>query len=473
MKSVLVGNGINIQFGGMAYTSSFIMKRIKFKAKMGDYKELFGDILTKNDILNIFKGFVDLSNDIVDNKYDKYIRNDDEKEALLDYKERYGKVSEPHEIMLEDWFFILHMFFIKNSDLEDDITSARQGFERLILDAIFNESEIQNLYKRMDKNVRRYFKKFDNIFTLNYDNNLENLTGKKVFHLHGSYSELHSSENPKYVIGYNRMISDDRVVMKGYEHSFCNALLDYSGELKIKKADLNHMLNIDSEQYKFRYENVVQWKEELIRIKDIKPIEYGSIMTKINNPELQMATEYYFEELRNIEGELHIIGMSPNNDNHIFEIIKKNNKIERVYFYYFSDDEKTHIEENFSNEIYKCRSIKQLWKDLSCEQKRYSCNYKIPDKVGPIINIANEMSGDKVSKKEIINEINRIPQFEMDRLCKLVKEDLKIRNPENRSTNVEEFLESNAGISYIALREGVLPASLYIICIMNWNSEGA
>lgn len=30
MKSVLLGNGINIQFGGKAYSNDFIMKRIIF-----------------------------------------------------------------------------------------------------------------------------------------------------------------------------------------------------------------------------------------------------------------------------------------------------------------------------------------------------------------------------------------------------------------------------------------------------------
>lgn len=32
MKNVLLGNGINIQFGGKVYTNDFIMKRIKYRA---------------------------------------------------------------------------------------------------------------------------------------------------------------------------------------------------------------------------------------------------------------------------------------------------------------------------------------------------------------------------------------------------------------------------------------------------------
>lgn len=37
MKNLLLGNGINIQFGGVAYTSSFIIKRMKYKSLMSEY----------------------------------------------------------------------------------------------------------------------------------------------------------------------------------------------------------------------------------------------------------------------------------------------------------------------------------------------------------------------------------------------------------------------------------------------------
>lgn len=41
MKSVLLGNGINIQFGGKAYSNNFIMQRIIFNAKANKYDPLF------------------------------------------------------------------------------------------------------------------------------------------------------------------------------------------------------------------------------------------------------------------------------------------------------------------------------------------------------------------------------------------------------------------------------------------------
>ena len=44
MKYVLIGNGINIQFGGTAYSNYFILERIKSKAKIGEYAKLFDNI---------------------------------------------------------------------------------------------------------------------------------------------------------------------------------------------------------------------------------------------------------------------------------------------------------------------------------------------------------------------------------------------------------------------------------------------
>ena len=51
MKYVLIGNGINIQFGGTAYSNYFILERIKSKAKIGGYAKLFDNSITGEYIL--------------------------------------------------------------------------------------------------------------------------------------------------------------------------------------------------------------------------------------------------------------------------------------------------------------------------------------------------------------------------------------------------------------------------------------
>jgi hypothetical protein len=124
MKSILVGNGINIQFGGKAYTSDFIMKRIKYKAKLGCYDILFDGSLNRTEILGVLNGFVTITNDILDNKYDCCVNDNELLFALDDFKSRYNKINAPHELMLEDWFFVLHMFFLKNSDISNNLLAV-------------------------------------------------------------------------------------------------------------------------------------------------------------------------------------------------------------------------------------------------------------------------------------------------------------------------------------------------------------
>ena len=470
MKSLLVGNGVNIQFGGKAYSNYFIMQRIKFRAKLDSYLELFGNVLTSSEIISIFDGFVNIANDIRDGKYDELAKDKNDTQALIDFKNRYTKkITKSYEIMLEDWFLLIHMFFLKNDDLVKNKTSAIQGFERLILDAIYNGGKIQELYLKMPKKVKQFYNSYDKIFSLNYDSNIETLTKKKVFHLHGDFRVLANSENTDNVQGYISSQEGNLVIVSGMEHCFCNALLNYSGKLKYKTANDFHKLIIASSDFAARYQYDRNFKKQLLNLKEKKPLEYQMIMTKIQHPELNMATEYYFDEFKSITDELHIIGMSPNNDDHIFNLIRNNKSLKKVVFYYFSEAEKSYIEEYFSGDLFSCESVRDLWRSLGCISQKYNCNYSVPSNIDQFISCFNKMSGCVATKEEIFKEISATPQFEMERLCQLVKKDMHQRNPEHKSTNEAEFLKSMASISYIALQEGILPSALYMICIMNFK----
>lgn len=236
MKSVLLGNGINIQFGGKAYSNDFIMKRIIFNAKANKYDPLFSGLISGKEIEDIFRSFIDIANKALNGDYDGTGDSDDQ-EAIADFKNRYtAPIKKYYEIMLEDWFLLIRLFFITNADIKDQWQSGKQGFEHMILDAIYNEGMLTGVHQKMNKNVKRFFAGFDHIFSLNYDCNLEALTGRDVLHLHGDYSVLADSENPGTVEGYIRQQAKQLVVIEEFRHCFCNALLDYSGELKFKRA---------------------------------------------------------------------------------------------------------------------------------------------------------------------------------------------------------------------------------------------
>lgn len=466
-RSVLIGNGINIQFGGFAYSSDFILKRIKYNSRLGKYDRLFNDKITGKEIEKAFKGFVDIANALIEDKYKGLTDDQDTVDAIKDFQDRYrDKVEQPHEIMLEDWLLLVKVFFLINEDLMPQSLNAVQGFEQLLLDAIYNDGKIQQIHLNMNRLTKKFFKGYENIFTLNYDNNIEVLTGRKVLHLHGDFKVLHNSENENTVQGYIRTQERKTVWFPEMAHCFCNALLNYSGRLKYKTAEDNHKAIVASEKFPEMIKQDPLFVEKAAK----GNFEIAKLIrTKIEHPELQMATEYYFYELKNIEGELDIIGMSPNNDAHIFDLIMENSKIRKIVFYYFNEKEKKYIEENFPRDRFTCESVNELWDSLDSAKKIYSCNYNVPDAGRDIIKSLNLLADDEISFEQMKKNVNQIPRFEMNRLSKIVEDELFKINPNHKYLTDEGFEKENALICHIALQEGIHPSVLYLICVMSWG----
>lgn len=138
---------------------------------------LFDGRVSGDEIAQIFFELAQWTNDITSGKYDDIIPSEDIS-VLEDFKLRYNwKLEHYYEVGLEDWLFILHVYFLSNSDIEKEWTPARQGFERMMLDAIYNDGDIQTLHMTMGKSVKRWLKEYDSIFTLNYDNNIFEVVG--------------------------------------------------------------------------------------------------------------------------------------------------------------------------------------------------------------------------------------------------------------------------------------------------------
>ena len=459
-KSILIGNGININFGGNAYTNNYINKRIRFNARGNRYAPLFNGEISGDDIANIFGKLAIWANNISDGKYDAIIP-EDEKFILEDFKRRYNwKLSHYYEVGLEDWLFILRVYFLQNSDIAENWSSAKQGFERMMLDAIWNDGDIQKLYKTMGKPVKRWLLEFSNVFTLNYDNNIENLIKRPVFHLHGDFSTPANSENPQTLVGCIRCKRGESVIVPQFEHCFCNALFDYAGEHKYKIA--------------CAFEKGAEGLRALEKIGVSPkffpaPIEELLLLHK-EHPELTFGSNYHFTEFKELTGALHIIGMSPNNDSHIFKLIDESN-IENIVFYYHSDSE-ARIKLPIHQKV-EFRSAKELWRRLDASPKQYNCNYPIPksEKVKDFFAAFNLMSDDKVSEEEIVKCANTIPQFKAAELCKTAMDEMtaqqELGTPKDKEEQQRQFRE----ISRIALRNGVLPSALYLHVIMGMNAN--
>jgi len=145
-------------------------------------------------------------------------------------------------------------------------------------------------------------------------------------------------------------------------------------------------------------------------------------------------------------------------------------KLSKVNFYYYDEKDRTFIETHFPKKLFQCEKVDALWRRLDCKTKTYNCNYNLPSQdLEKFTGVFNALSDDVVSKETIIKKVNQIPQFEMNRLCELVKKDMQKRNPLHTTTDEKEFLQQNASISYIALQEGIMPSVLYMIYIMNFE----
>lgn len=177
------------------------------------------------------------------------------------------------------------------------------------------------------------------------------------------------------------------------------------------------------------------------------------------HPELEFGCNYHFDEFESLTGELHIIGMSPNNDAHIFKLIDKSN-IEKVVFFCYSNSEtKKKIP---AHQEVEYRSVRELWKVLKALPKQYNCRYPIPDlkEAEKFFELFNLMSGDKTSNEDIIASANSIPQFEAKELCKVVIGELKAQKEGGAPKDGPELQRYFREISRIALRNGVLPSAL-------------
>ena len=386
MKNVLIGNGINIQFGGKAYTSDFILRRAKNRSRQGAYNELMGNQITGKELANIFDGFVDIANRLKKGKLDSYMKDEDLVLAVEDFKKRYNqwypdKINTPEEIMLEDWFLLFQVFFLENIDLNAQRNAAVQGLEQIVLDAIYNGGKLQELHKQMGKNVAKYLKEYDNIFTLNYDNNIEKLTGKMVYHLHGDFSVLKDSENPDIVQGFLRKNAGEIIAKPEWAQCYCNALLNYSGDLKYRVACENHKWNVEIERIISNYTSIEDVYKKYPHLKVCSSFLEQWILTKINHPNLSIRTEYHFDKFQEIEGELDIIGLSPRNDAHIFRLVQENSKITKIHFFYFDDEDKDYIEGIFDKNKLEVEKVDLLWGKLGVSKKKYGIVIMILSKI--------------------------------------------------------------------------------------------
>lgn len=170
MSSVLIGNGLDIQVGGDDYLNKWIIVRLLSKAKMGKYDMLFTGnqsnkpIITGDEIITFFNGIIAIANKACRDEYHDVVERYDDSDlidAYKDFKMRYqSPITSVEEIGMEDWLLVLLLFLIEQGFTLAQYDAVKQGFERMLIDAIYCEGNIQKLYLKMGESAKLFFLQF-------------------------------------------------------------------------------------------------------------------------------------------------------------------------------------------------------------------------------------------------------------------------------------------------------------------------
>lgn len=360
MKTILLGNGINIELGGRDYTNAAIIDRAVENIKTKHYSTLlFNSEISDSEFLTIFTEIPNILHAIVRGEYDKYCVSDEDKDLAARLKSQYSCNTILHDIGMEDFFCIIRFFHLKFNDPEDMIKSTHDGLCWVFLDAIYFGGRIQRISQTVLPayltHLQESLEDFDEIYTVNYDKTAESIAARPVRYLHGDFDTLLDQYRPDTLIG--RYYEDSCVknpVAPETEHIYCNGLMGFSGSYK------SRMMQI-MEDGQFGADSILRLYKAGMSIQDLKKLErlknsdnegerlaFGIINAKIQHPELDMH-RYPMHDFRHISGELYVIGMSPNNDDHIWNAIMQNTALTQIVYFYHSISSVDSVRERYTD----------------------------------------------------------------------------------------------------------------------------
>lgn len=361
MNNLLVGNGINIQFNKKDYTTQQLVLRILKNCDREDFPShiiVKFPYLLKNYIGQLFLE----ARDILEDKYDSYTNCFAEVESLKSFKKRYKdkiNILRITDIGFEDYYLIHDLVCHKTNTQNPKQYYIREAMRIAYLYAIYNDGKINTLYQEYPRKFIDYLIGFDNIFTTNYDLNVELATQKQVYHIHGQFDK----KSDVYLLNsFRNQLPDAPIkeieIDENYFYLYSNALTTHSGaykELQIKQIS---QANSVVEKMAMAYNNDPKIKQEVdswtIEANKLTANMGYAIQLKAVNPSLTFSDNYHFDIFKNITGTLQILGLSPWNDFHIFESVNDSD-IDKCVYYYFDESE--------------CDKIKELLPELNVQGK--------------------------------------------------------------------------------------------------------
>lgn len=304
---------------------------------------------------------------IVAGKYDKYSYGLPSIENPLNhFKEKYKDVRKGFSISdigFEDYFTVHMLFCYEHKIVNPTKYDFRQAIRRLFLDSIFNFGKIQVLYKKYPEKFIKFLNDADNIFTTNYDWNLEKATSKSIKYLHGAFHILDENYDRSSLKSKLHPNNFDFTITNGQEHLFSTALMDNGG--KDFSLNLGNQANSAMEKMAQAYLHNDDLKAQVDtwQFSDNELVKnlFSSTLLKSADANLKFQEYDAFTSFKDIKDELVIIGLSPDNDNHLFDSIENNIDVKSVIYYYWDITDVTKVEAILPTKNIKFIAVSDFW----------------------------------------------------------------------------------------------------------------
>jgi hypothetical protein len=367
LKTLLFGNGINIQFGGTDNLSKSIILRAIKNTKEADFPAHI--IVDAPSLIVSLLGHLFLQvREILNGGYDSYAYTTDLKVCLDDFKWRYSakKSLNVATIGFEDYYLLYDLMCYKYKIKNPDKYHIREALKCFFLYSIFNKDRVNQIYKNYPAKLNDFFNVFDELYTTNYDNNVEVFSAKKVNYLHGAFHIKADVYNPDSM--RNKMSDSpikDCIVDDRYYYLYSNALTTYSGYSKMFSIKQHGDANSAMEKMAKAYQEnemikdaVNAWEKDANEI--VRKMAEG-IKLKLSDSSLEFKETYPIKEFAAISDELCIVGLSPNNDTHIFNMINDNGFLKSIIYYFYDSDEIAVVSQLLNNHRPEFVNVTELW----------------------------------------------------------------------------------------------------------------
>ena len=187
-------------------------------------------------------------------------------------------------------------------------------------------------------------------------------------HLHGDFETL---EDVYQKDSFRNSLPDKQYektyINTNFLHLYSTAITTYSGNYKQYKMNLSAIANEGIDKLAKAYldnpdvtRGVDSWGED---VNDLVARLGAATKLRIENPDFKFQEAYPVQQLANITGELSIIGLSPFNDKHLFEIINDSN-ITNCTFYYYDKSESSIIAQFIGKKNLEFKDVSIFWKDI-------------------------------------------------------------------------------------------------------------